>query len=147
MYKIQSEGCEGIKGPKVPIAKVLKVLRVLNSTRRLHMSNCLSTRSLGNLLEPRVPMLIPPFIFFPGGCAPRTGGRRTISWRIFGDFGIFGDLLGESTGLGRYPFVLSMRFDVECITNHVWGRLGARDMTTFVKRVFFEEVALGDNHG
>ena len=32
---------------------------------------------------------------------------------------------GECTGHGRYALVLSAEFQVECVTNHVWGPLGA----------------------
>ena len=36
---------------------------------------------------------------------------------------------------GRWPIALLGKLHVECVTNHVWGSLGARDMNTFVKRV------------
>ena len=42
-----------------------------------------------------------------------------------------------STGLGRYHIFLVVTIRMECIQNHVAGPRGSRDMTTFVKHVFF----------
>ena len=40
-----------------------------------------------------------------------------------------------------------VKFHVECIQNHVWGHLGARVISIFVKTYMFGKVELGDNHG
>ena len=39
----------------------------------------------------------------------------------------------ESTGLGRYPLILVVKFHVECNQSHVWEPLGARDMSISIK--------------
>ena len=93
---------------------------------------------------------IPIILFFPGArTAPRplcSGGRvrgREHHCLVFSYLYIF---VAKSTGLGRYPTFLDVKFHIECIHNHLWGALGARDMTTFVKHVLFADAALGDNH-
>ena len=35
---------------------------------------------------------------------------------------------------------------MEWTNNHVWGPLGARDMSNFVKHLFFGKDALKENH-
>ena len=43
-----------------------------------------------------------------------------------------------STGPGGCPLVAVVKFYGECTENHVWGPLGVRDMSIFVKHVFLQ---------
>ena len=40
-------------------------------------------------------------------------------------FLMFDIFVGESMGLGRCSLELLAKFNIECIRNHAWGRLGA----------------------
>ena len=80
---------------------------------------------------------------------PRLGwvGGDPISSCICLDFLISLDFILRPTGPRRYAIVLGVKFQVECGQNHVWGPLGARDLSIFVKHVFLvAEIALGNNH-
>ena len=52
-----------------------------------------------------------------------------------------------STGPGRYLTLFVVFFHVECTENHVWGPLGVRVMSIFVKTYICVKVELGDAHG
>ena len=45
--------------------------------------------------------------------------------------------MGGLQALGGIPFLSGVKFHVEYIQNHVWGPLGARVMSIFVKAYFF----------
>ena len=47
----------------------------------------------------------------------------------------------------RLSHFFSREISVEYTQNHIWGPLGARVMSIFVKTCIFEKVKLGDNHG
>ena len=69
----------------------------------------------------------------------RSGGRAGVRRLHFlmHFFDLFDLVEGDSTGSGRYPFVLVANFHVECIKHHVWGQLGARDMSILVTKHIF----------
>ena len=53
---------------------------------------------------------------------------------------------GSLQAPGGISFFL-VKFSGECSQNHVWGPLGARVMTIFIKTYICAKVELGDRHG
>ena len=48
-----------------------------------------------------------------------------------------------TTGPGRYPILFVVKFHMEHTQNYAWGPPEARDMTTFVKRLFLLQRSFG----
>ena len=55
----------------------------------------------------------------------------TRMWNILETRMLPGGFVLRSTGPGRYIIFSLIKFQVECIQNHVWGPLGVRVMTIF----------------
>ena len=70
---------------------------------------------------------------FPGGCRPARAEALHCLWHLYVVFVFFDFLIlvWVSTGPGRHALVFVLKFHVECNQNHVWGPLGARDMSIF----------------
>ena len=82
-----------------------------------------------------------PFVFFPRGCRPLDPWLwRTSEWWTHVLVHLFfillkfvGFVCGGLRAMVGISFLFVVKYHVECISNHVWGPPGSRDITIFVK--------------